>query len=610
MASMKSVLELDEDKWETGDYHAPETRYFKAKDLFDQAVGQDFIQTVNQFTGKGEKFLVGLSHGQSPAGAYTYILEHYKEIRRPELLRYTFVNSPLKRQRDLHGVMDSKTFLMRLIRERFITKDQILGRSLTRDTLEQYLVEFNASLANFLHEEKKQGMDFVFLASDPSGRVAGISRNSEAFLSKDIAVLVNDKKGRELTATPHFLMQSRRIAFLATKADKRRPLARLYYRWGQPDESPSFLRYMDNVKKRMTVYIDDQALTWPQLEVTRPTPYGDSRIKIDIAKPYNDQTKKKLPVVLLIHGFLGLNSYDALLTAIPSSRYITAAMHYGSVPYDLPTKDYSKHIMLNIDAVVKFFGEKGHPVYLFDHSMGNIYFLMMDREFDRLSGINTYLRGRIGANPFFGEEAKHAMLGFMDNVILPSGQGLVAKAFFMAARNVVPWDTKVGVRNRGIGLSEWLISKETSFRDRVWKAAKERIMYLMTNLGSLPHLNRIPLEQALSRLPVKLFAIQTHSALQESKAFDRQVGLVNMTKHNIPVMILKSEKDGVAKYVPRLYQGEGIQVIDVTDHDEKDPFREHLFHMIQPLQTANIIDRFVSEIELKHAVPEEVLAHV
>ena len=135
-------------------------------------------------------------------------------------------------------------------------------------------------------------------------------------------------------------------------------------------------------------------------------------------------------------------------------------------------------------------------------------------------------------------------------------------------------------------------------------------MYLMTNLGSLPHLNRIPLEQALSRLPVKLFAIQTHSALQESKAFDRQVGLVNMTKHNIPVMILKSEKDGVAKYVPRLYQGEGIQVIDVTDHDEKDPFREHLFHMIQPLQTANIIDRFVSEIELKHAVPEEVLAHV
>lgn len=606
MASKKSKKISDVDTFESGSYQAPDTRYFKSKELFDTAVGQDFILHANQNTTRGEKFLVGLSHGQSPAGAYTYILNHYHEIKRPELLRYTFVNSPLQRQRHLKGVLDAKSFLMRLVRERYITKEHILGRTLNRVSLEQYCKDFNVALGNYLTEEKKTGMDYVFLASDPSGRVAGISRNSEAFGSKEFAVIVEGRSEQELTGTPHFLMQSKRIAFLATKADKRRPLAWLYYRWGQPDESPSFLRYMDNVKKRMTVFIDDLALTWPQVIVTRPTAHGDSLIRIDLPKPYNEQSKKKLPVVLLIHGFLGLNSYDALLTSIPSHKYLAAAMHYGSVPHGLSPRDYSKHIMLNIDAVVKHFGEKGHDVYIFDHSMGNIYFLMMDREFDRLLGINTYLKGRIGANPFFGEEAKHAMLGFMDNVILPSGQGIIAKTLFIAARNIVPMDSKVGVRNRGIGLSEWLISKETSFRDRVWKAAKERILYLMTTMGSLPHLNRIPIEQALSRLPAKLFAIQTHSALQESKVFDKQVGLTHMIQNHIPILILKSEKDGVAKFVPRLYQGEGVQVMDVTDFDEKDLFREHLFHMIQPLQTANIIDKFISEAELKRVMPAEL----
>lgn len=595
------------DTYESGSYQAPETRYFKSKDLFDKEVGQDFINTANQQTITGRKFLVGLSHGQSPAGAYQYILDNIRDLKRPELLRFTFVNSPLLRQRNLKGVMDAKRFLMHLIRARHINKIQILGRTLNRTSLEQYVVEFNRELGEYLTEERKVGMDFVFLAADPSGRVAGISRYSEAFGSKAIAVVVNDRKEQELTATPHFLMQSARIAFLATKADKRRPLAWLYYRWGQPDESPSFLRYMDNVKKRMTVFIDDKALTWPQIALVRQTPFGETAIKVDIAKPYNEQSKRKLPVVLLVHGFLGLNSYDALLTAIPSNKYIAAAMHYGSVPHDLPPRDYSKHIVKNIDHVVRYFGEKGHPVYIFDHSMGNIYFLMMDRDFNELHGINTYLRGRIGANPFFGEEAKHAMLGFMDNVILPSGQGIMEKALFVAARNVIPWDSRVGVRNRGIGLSDWLISKDSSIRERVWKAAKERIMYLMTNMGSLPHLNRIPIEQALSRLPAKLFAIQTHSALVESKAFDKQVGLVNMTIHGIPVLILKSEKDGVAKYVHRLYRGDGIVVRDVTDHDEKDLFREHLFHMVQPLQTANIIDRFISETELKITLPEELL---
>lgn len=608
MASKRSSKPLSPEVSDNDNYQAPETRYFKTKEQFDQAVGQDFIQSVNQGTLRTDRYLIGLSHGQSPSGPYAYIIDHFDEIRNPSQLRFTFVNTPLIRQRGLSGVVDAKVFLTRLIREGYIKKEQIIGRTLRRDSLEEYVKEFNRELGCFLAEEGKTGLDYVFLASDPSGRVAGISRNSEAFGSKEIAVLVEDRNEKELTGTPHFLMQSKRVAFLATKSDKRRPLAWLYYRWSLPDESPSFLRYMDNVKKRMTVFVDDKALTWPQVVLQRETPFGPSTIRVDVARPFNEKAKRKLPVIVLVHGFLGLNSYDALLTAIPSHKYIAAAMHYGSVPHDLPPNDYSKHIVRNINHVVRYFGELGHPVYIFDHSMGNIYFLMMDRDFEELDGIRKYLRGRIGANPFFGEEARHAMLGFMDNVILPSGQGIVARALFAAARRVVPLDSKVGVRNRGIALAEWLISKDTDFRDRVWKAAKERIMYLMSNLGSLPHLNRIPLEQALSRLPAKLFAIQTHSALIESRAFDRQTDLLNVTRHDIPVLILKSEKDGVARYVHRIYQGQGVKVMDVTDHDEKDPFREHLFHMIQPLQTANIIDRFISETELKWELPKELIA--
>ena len=52
--------------------------------------------------------------------------------------------------------------------------------------------------------------------------------------------------------------------------------------------------------------------------------------------------------------------------------------------------------------------------------MGNIYFLMIDQHLEDYPGIKKYLCGRIGANPFFGEEAKHALIGFLDEVILPS----------------------------------------------------------------------------------------------------------------------------------------------------------------------------------------------
>ncbi|GIV32949.1 MAG: hypothetical protein KatS3mg031_0484 [Chitinophagales bacterium] len=589
----------------------PRILYFKTREEFNEAVGKDFIQAANTVTAEGKKFIAGLSHGQSPAGSYQYIFDHFSEIQRPDLLRFTFVNSPFKSQRDLQNVFEARVFLKKLIKAGLIRKEQIIGADFKRTSLEEYVKKFNEELGEFLHKNRKKGLDYVFLVTNPNGRVAGISRNSTAFASKDIAVIVEERKEKEITLTPDFLKRSSRIAFLATKSDKRRPLAWFFYRWARPDESPGFLSYIDNIKERMTVFIDDQALTWPQIEVIRRTPYGDSIIKIDLAKPYNENAKKKLPVVLLIHGFLGLNSYDGLLTAIPSHKYIAAAMHYGSIPSELPVTEYSKHIVQNIDAVVEFFGSRGHPVYLFDHSMGNIYFLMIDRDFNKLPGIKKYLRGRIGANPFFGEEAKHAMIGFMDNVLLPSLsllQSTVEKMLFITSRRIIPWDTKAGVRRRGIRLTDWLIRKDSAFRDRVWKAVKERILFLMSNMDTLPHLNRIPIEKALNKLPVKLFAIQIHSALRESRAFDKQTSLKNMGKNGRPVLILKSSRDIVARYVDRIYKGENIEVRDITNYNEKDLFREHLFHMVYPLKTAEIIDEFIQKAEQRYkenAAPEE-----
>lgn len=578
----------------------PDTKYFLTRDEFDKAVGKDFIKHANRTLEKGQMFMVGLSHGKSPSGAYRYIFEHYSELKNPQNIRYTFVNSPTLRQRDTDGVMDAREFVKKMFRTGLVTREQIIGYNFNRESLEAYAADFNQSVSNFLKEHGKEGFDYVFLACNPSGRVAAIDRNSKAFDSKDIAVIVNDRREKELTGTPYFLKLSKRIAFLATKADKRRPLAWLYAADAKKNESPGFLRYVPNIQKRMTVFIDDTALTWPQIEVVRETPYGNSVIRVDTANPYNENAKEKLPVIILIHGFLGLNSFDGLLATIPSHLYIAAAMHYGSIPNDLPPAEYSHHIARNINAVVDYFGSKGHPVYIFDHSMGNIYFMMIDRELDKYPAVKKYLKGRIGANPFFGEESKHAILGFLDNVILPAlsfAKGLAAKTLIVTLRKMIPLDTKSGVRRRGINLSDWLISKESSMRDRIWGAAKERILYLMTNMDSLPHLNRIPIERALNRLPAKVFAIQTHSALEQSIAFDKQIGLLNIPKRNIPVLILKSERDGVARFVPRMYQGKNVEVIDVTNEQEHDLFREHLYHMVNPERTSEIIDNFIQRTQ-------------
>jgi 6-phosphogluconolactonase/glucosamine-6-phosphate isomerase/deaminase len=581
-------------------YAAPDTRYFKTQDEFNKAVGKDFIKHANQTTQKKQKFLVCLSHGQSPAGPYKNISDYYHKIKNPKNIYYTFLNSPLKSQEGLQGIFDAEAFLNSLLDKGLISKEQILGYQINEEQMEESTSLINDTIGKFINENNKSGFDYVFLASNPKGRIGGIERNSKAFESKALFAMVTLNKEKEITTTPHFLLQSKRIAFLATKSDKRRPLAWLYSTTGKPNESPSFIRYIDNVKVRMTVFVDDKALTWPVIEVKRKTPYGISNIVIDLANPYKENAKEKLPVVLLIHGFLGLNSFDGLLTSIPSTKYIAAAMHYGSIPTDLPIDDYSEHVAKNIDAVVDFFGSKGHPVYIFDHSMGNIYFLMIDKHLEQYPSVKKYLRGRIGANPFFGEEAKHAILGFMDNVIIPSmsfSGNIVEKSVMVTLRRIIPLDSKSGVRKRGIGLSERLIKQESSSNSGVWKAIKDRIVYLMTNMDSLPHLNRIPIEKALNKVPSKIFAIQSHSALQESIAFDKQIGLQNMSKNNIPVLILKSEKDGVAKFVPRLYEGKNIEVIDITHANEKDLFREHLYHMVNPQYSAKIIDDFIVKAE-------------
>ncbi len=583
----------------TRGYAAPETLYFKTKAEFDEAVGKDFIQYVNELAKEGKPIIVALSHGISPSGPYYYIYKHYAEIKQPELIYYCYVNSPVARQRDLNSAFNAARFLKQLLKRGLLTKDKIWGSSLSRDNLETYSEEYNESFSNFLQEHDKEGYDYAFLACTPRGSVAAITRQSAAFHSDKISVVVYEGDEIEVTVTPQFLMQTKRIAFLATKADKRRALAWLFSKWGKPNESPSFLRHMDNVEERMTVFIDDNALTWPQIQVNRETPYGTSEIRIDIANPY-EEYRSKQPVVLFIHGFLGLNSFDGLLAALPSHKYLAAAMHYGSVPYDLPKEQYSQHVVKNIDAAVSYFGSKGHPVYLFDHSMGNIYFLMIDRDFDELEGIKKYLHGRIGSNPFFGGESKHALLGFMDNVIIPSAKAsknTFASTMLQGFRRVIPFDSKKSVRKRGINLAKWFIHKDSALRDRAWKAAQERMLYLMSNFDSLPRLNRVPIKRALSRVPVKIFAIQVYSALLESISFEGQMGLTNMHKHNIPVLILKSEKDAVAKYVHSIYHNENndVKVIDITDYTETDLFREHLYHMVHPFRTTKIIDTFIKE---------------
>ncbi len=581
-------------------YKTPKTRYCKSKAEFDAAVGVDFIKSVNAGTEDGSEYLVGLSHGQSPAGAYEYIFNHFDEIKHPEKLHFTAVNSKLLRQRGLVEVFDAIAFMKKLLNSKYITKDQIMGRSLNREDIESYLNGLNEKLGEYLVELGKEGLDYVILATDPLGQVAGISRNSTAFRSKDIAVLINDGEERELTFTPHFLKKSARVAFLATKSEKRRPLAWFFYRWAKPNESPSFLRYIDGVEDKMTVFIDDYALTWPQEVIHRKTPYGDTTIRVDIAKPYNRNLKKKKPVILMVHGFLGLNTFDALLAFIPAQKYIAAAFHYGSIPYDLPPNEFSQFVVENLDAVVNYFGKLGHPVYIFDHSIANTYMLMINDQIDQLPGIKNHLKGRISANPFFGKEVKHGAINFIEHVILKSKISVPDRVTFQSVRWTVPFYNKTAVRNNSIRHSSWLIKTESAVHNRIWKAIKQRVLFILTEMDTLPELNKVPIEHTLNRLPIKIFAIQIQSALRESKKQDSLTTLKGYEKYKIPTLVLKSEKDPIAKYVSSTYESNpNTYVLDITNHHETDIFKEHLYYLIRPRTTINIIEQFVDKVQKK-----------
>ena len=151
----RGVLEVPE---YVANYAAPTAHYFKEKEQFDEAVGLDFITHANEGTRNGQKFLAGLSHGTSPSGAYQYILDHWNKLSRPENIRFTFVNSKLKRQRGLQDVTDAVCFLKTLLATDRISKDQILGRSLNRDDMEAYSNEMNEKL---LHELNGSGAVFL-----------------------------------------------------------------------------------------------------------------------------------------------------------------------------------------------------------------------------------------------------------------------------------------------------------------------------------------------------------------------------------------------------------------------------------------------------------------
>jgi hypothetical protein len=80
-------------------------------------------------------------------------------------------------------------------------------------------------------------------------------------------------------------------------------------------------------------------------------------------------------------------------------------------------------------------------------------------------------------------------LGFLDNVILPSmslSNAIIEKPLLITLRQMIPFDTKKGVRKRGINLSAMLIGRKDSENSNIWNSVKARIIYLMTNLDSLP----------------------------------------------------------------------------------------------------------------------------
>ena len=234
---------LEEKKEEIKKFKSiPQTLYLDTDQDFAEALGRDFIDSANALTKKNKYFLVGLAHGQSPSYAYDYILKHYEEIVNPELIWFTFTNSRLKRQRDLENIMDSFNFVRALIKKEYVKREHIFGADFDRENLKAFVKNYNKEVTDFLTENKKKGYDYVFLASDPKGKVAGICKSSKAFLSDDIMVVVTDPEDiePEITVTPSFILKSSKIAYIATKSDKRTSLAWLYSKGPNRNERLSF----------------------------------------------------------------------------------------------------------------------------------------------------------------------------------------------------------------------------------------------------------------------------------------------------------------------------------------------------------------------------------
>ena len=165
-------------------YQAPETKYFKSKEEFNEAVAKDFIEYANRSLKKGEKFLVGMSHGKSPSGAYKYVVKHFDKIIHPHNLYFTFVNSPLKSQESVElETMDARSFIKTLLKLGLIKIEQVLGKRFNEAEIEQYMLEFNQTVQKFLDENNKEGLDYAMITSNPKGRIAGIERKSKAFVS-------------------------------------------------------------------------------------------------------------------------------------------------------------------------------------------------------------------------------------------------------------------------------------------------------------------------------------------------------------------------------------------------------------------------------------------
>ena len=93
--------------------------------------------------------------------------------------------------------------------------------------MEEYSREMNEKLALYLEENNKK-VSITCLLQQTRMDEFGITRFSDAFNETEIGCVVNDRKEKELTYSS-FHQKTKRIAFLATKADKRRALAWLYY---------------------------------------------------------------------------------------------------------------------------------------------------------------------------------------------------------------------------------------------------------------------------------------------------------------------------------------------------------------------------------------------